>query len=59
MRRTVSLTIPSTLLVILLALGLWDNPVLATVYNLKVVTDTSPDYHDMDSISDRKRGAGA
>jgi hypothetical protein len=50
MRLTVSLTIPPTLLVILLALGLWDNPVLATVYNLKVVTDASPDYHDIDSM---------
>ena len=50
MRRTVSLTIPPTLLVILLALGLWDIPVLATVYNLKVVTNASPDYHDMDGM---------
>jgi hypothetical protein len=36
--------------VILLALGLWDSPVLATVYNLKVVTTASPDYHDMDGM---------
>lgn len=47
MRRTVSLIIPTTFWVILLAPGLWDTPALATVYNLKVVTDASPDYHDM------------
>jgi hypothetical protein len=58
MRLTVSLTIPLILLAPCFlakartgpALGLWDNPVLATVYNLKVVTDASPDYHDMDSM---------
>lgn len=50
MRRAVSLTIPMTFWVTLLALGLWDTPVLATVYNLEVVTDASPDYHDMDSM---------
>jgi len=50
MRRAVSLTIPTTFWVILLVLGLWDIPVLATAYNLKVVTDASPDYHDMDGM---------
>lgn len=49
MRRTVPLTISTTFRVILLALGLWDTPVLATVYNLKVVTNASPDYHVMGS----------
>lgn len=30
--------------------GFWDMPLLASVCNLKVVTDTSPDYHDMGSM---------
>ncbi len=50
MRHAVCLITPTTVLTILLALGLRDTLVLASVYNLKVVTDTSPDYSDMDSM---------
>jgi len=50
MRHAVCLITPTTILTILLAPGLRDTLVLASVYNLKVVTDTSPDYSDMDSM---------
>ena len=30
--------------------GFWDMPLAASVCNLKVVTDSSPDYHDMGSM---------
>jgi len=30
--------------------GFWGMPLPASVYNLKVVTDASPDYHDMDGM---------
>ncbi|UCE50492.1 MAG: hypothetical protein JSW47_10080, partial [Phycisphaerales bacterium] len=50
MRLIACLTALTIILVVLPALGLWDTPVLASVYNLKVVTDASPDYHDMDGM---------
>jgi len=50
MRLIVRLTTLTIILVILPAPGLWDTPVLATIYNLKVVTNASPDYHDIDGM---------
>ena len=50
MRHAVCLITPTTVLTILLALGLCNIPLLASVCNLKVVTDASPDYHDMDGM---------
>ena len=40
----------SGMLIILTILGMQDRHVSASVYNLKVVTDASPDYHDMDGM---------
>jgi len=50
MKLMVRLSTITIIFVALPSLGLLDNSVLATVYNLKVVTDASPDYHDMDSM---------
>jgi len=50
MRLAVRLTRLTTILIVLPALGLWNIPLSASVYNLKVVTDASPDYHDMDGM---------
>jgi hypothetical protein len=50
MRLAVRSTILTTILIVLPALGLWNIPILASVYNLKIVTDASPDYHDMDGM---------
>ncbi len=40
----------SGMLIILTIVGIQDLPLSASVYNLKVITDASPDYHDMDSM---------
>jgi len=50
MKLIVRLTTLTIILVVLTAFGLCDIPVLATIYNLKVVTNASPDYHDMDGM---------
>ena len=50
MRRVVCLITPTIVLAIFVVLGLGAVPVVASVYNLRVVTDASPDYHDMDSM---------
>ena len=50
MRRVVCLETATTVLAIFVVLGFWDAIAPASVYNVKVVTDASPDYYDMDSM---------
>jgi hypothetical protein len=50
MKRTIRLVTPTSVLATVVVSALWGVPVLASVYNLKVVTDASPDYHDMGSM---------
>ena len=50
MKREKSFIIPVAASAVIVVLGLGNTVVLASVYNLKVVTDASPDYHDMDGM---------
>ena len=50
MRLSVRLKTLMTILMIWSLAGFWDMPLAASVYNLKIVTDSSPDYHDMDGM---------
>ncbi|MBN2268986.1 MAG: hypothetical protein JXN61_00130 [Sedimentisphaerales bacterium] len=50
MKPTISLKVITEVLIILTAVGLRGTPLFASVFNLKVVTDASPDYHDMDGM---------
>jgi len=50
MKPIVALKVITGALIILPAVGLRDTPLFASVSNLKVVTDASPDYHDMDGM---------
>ena len=50
MNRNIFMIAAKTILVTCIVLGFGGGVVLGSVYNLKVVTDASPDYHDMDSM---------
>jgi hypothetical protein len=50
MRLRIRSSVTIAAFIIFIVVGLCDIPIQGSVYNLRIVSDSSPDYHDLDSM---------